>query len=989
MSSLSPQQLALVRQRLSGGGSTSPSDTFRWPALSPGGDAPLSFAQRRLWFLGQMVPDSSSYHADHVWRIDGPLDPVALQHALQQVWERHGALRVRFHEVEGEPRQSTGPVTSIPLPVVQLPGTGADPTAEVLAMVADDALRPFDLSTGPLMRARLVRVDDDVHYFVLVLHHIVVDGWSLGVFWRDLAAAYEAARTRRGGLPPLPLQYPQYAQWEQAAVTEEQIGQQLAFWRDTLDGAPPYVDLPSDLPRPRTLSGRGGSVDFVVPPAVTERLRAIAEEGAASVYMVLLAAFDVFLARYSGRTDVVTGSGMAGRDRADLEELMGFFVNSVPIRVRWSGDPTFRQLLAHVREVALSAYSNQELPFERLVREVAPERDTSRNPLFQVWFDGGRPVESPALPGLRVSPVGSDAANTPFDLEVKIEDRGADMYGVVVYSTDLFHRSTAERMAERYTTLLAALAGQPDQAVSQAGWLSPGESDLVLRGFNVDDVPVEPAADLMTAFEQRVASSPDAVALLSDGQQMTYRELDILINRLANHLVAAGVGPEVVVGLCVDRGFQSVVALLAIFKAGGVYLPLDPKLPPARLQYVMRSADPALIVTDSAMRDRIPDLGRTSMCVDTDAAAIALRSPTAPPRRRRPTNLMYVIFTSGSTGEPKGISVTARTLDNLIAWHLAHDTRPRRGLYLASVGFDVCFQEIFVTLLSGGTLTIAREEIRQDPYLLLELLERHEIDTLHAPPALLDQVILAWVQSPLPLSLRHVYAAGDVLRISADTRRFAAALAGVRFENQYGPSEAHIVTTQILTGDPAGWPEQVPVGRPLAGPQVYVLDERMQPAGIGMRGEVYVGGDVLARGYLGRSAATAERFVADPFAGVPGARMYRTGDLARWGVDGVLEFVGRADSQVKIRGFRIEPGEIESALERHENVARALVVVQEKDGDRRLVAYVVPQRSSAVQPTTEALRDYLAGLLPVHMVPGGFVVLDELPLNSNGKVDRG
>jgi amino acid adenylation domain-containing protein len=942
------------------------------------GPVPLSFAQERLWFL-QRLEGGSFYNVPSALRLTGALDVPALERALGEVMRRHQALRTTFRETAGVAEQVIAPFAGYSIPVHDLtPLDGEAREAEVLRRVRDDAAEPFDLATGPLLRAALLRLAAGEHVLLLNLHHVVSDGWSMGVLFRELAALYGAYREGRPSpLPELAVQYADYAVWQRELLRGPVLERQLAWWTARLAGAPALLELPVDHPRPAMQSYRGTAERVELPRALLHRLEALGRGEGATLYMVLLAAFQLLLSRYGGSEDVVVGSPIAGRTRGETEGLIGFFVNTLVLRTDLSGDPGFRALLRRVRETTLGAYEHQELPFERLVEALQPERTLSHSPLFQAMFTlndvdafGG------GLPGVQTREIDREATRVKYELTLGLETNERGLCGMLEYGTDLFERGTIVRMIGHLARLLEQVAENPEVRRSAIRLLGGEERRQLLEEWGATEGDAPGGLLLHELFALQAARTPGAEALRFAGRAITYRALDEAANRLAHHLAARGVGPETVVGLFAERAPQTVAAILAILKAGGAYLPLDPAHPEGRLRGVLADAGVRVVVAPTGLPPGLP-AGLAADLVDLPAetAAIAARPAEAPAVRVEADGLAYVIFTSGSTGRPKGVLVTHRGVPNVIRQLIARfglEGGGGRVLQFASFAFDAAVPEVFTALLSGGTLVLGtREELHAGPALATTL-RRERIRVAILPPA----VLAVLEPGELP-ALRTVVSAGEAVG-PATVERWGA---GRTFINAYGPTET--------TVGPACTPCRAdgrtpPIGRPFANVRAYVLDAGGEPSPVGVPGELHVGGVGVARGYLGRPGQTAERFVPDPFSGHPGARLYRTGDRLRWrGPEGALEFVGRVDEQVKLRGFRIEPGEVERALCAHPGVVEARVVLHhDAAGEKRLVAYVVGGAPA------DALRAHLRRSMPEYMVPSAFVALDALPLTAVGKLDR-
>ncbi|HEX6367447.1 MAG TPA: amino acid adenylation domain-containing protein [Longimicrobium sp.] len=952
--------------------------------------APLSSGQQRLWFLDRFEAVPGLYSVPGVLRM-GPTDPAVLERALNELVRRHESLRTTFAVVNGRPVQVVAPAGRLPLPVDDLAAVPpAEREAAVARAAAAEVARPFDLARGPLFRARLLRLSPAEHVLLLCMHHIVSDGWSLNVVFRELRELYPAFAL---GLPsPLPepeLQYADFAEWQREHLAAGALRGQLEWWMEALRDAPAFLELPADRPRPAVQGFRGAVHPLAIDPGVAEGVRSLAREEGATPFMVLLAAFQALLHRYSGQDDLVVGSPIAGRTRRQTEGTVGFFVNTLALRARFGGDPSFRALLRQVKETTLGAYAHQDLPFERLVEEMAPERSLARNPLVQVMFTF---QNTPGVSGASVlsDPDPEDAARTgattaKFDLMLFLGETREGLGGGLEYRTDLFDPATAARMAGHLCVLLAGAVAHPDRRVSALPLLRAEERAALLAASRA--APARTEACVHRGFAAQAARTPGAVAVAAADGTLTYARLAARAGALARRLRALGVGPDVPVAVCLERSALGVTALLAVLEAGGACVPLDPAYPAERLAFMRADAGARLVLTRAALRASVAAPGVRVIALDEAPAEDEGWAEVAGGAEPGPESLAYVVYTSGSTGRPKGVALPHRTLAALVAWQLEGAGAPARTLQLAPVSFDVSLQETFVALCSGSTLVVAPEEARRDPRVLLRLLDQAAVERLFLPPSILHLLAAAPAGAPVPGALREVVSAGDALRVTDAVAAFFGRLPGAVLRNQYGPSETHVVTEQVLDGVPAGWPALVPLGRPVAGAAAYVLDGAGSPVPAGVAGELYLGGPGVARGYHGRPALTAERFVPDPF-GAPGGRLYRTGDRARRRADGVLEFLGRVDRQVKVRGFRVEPGEAEAALLRHPAVRDAAVDVRsDASGEHALVAWVLPAPGTPA-PAAAELRGFLARSLPEHMVPSVFVPVDALPLTPSGKVDR-
>jgi amino acid adenylation domain-containing protein len=956
-----------------------------------GGEQKLSFSQERLWFLDQLEP-GSSYVIPGAVRIEGALDEGAIERALAEIVARHEVLRTTFTSIEGRPVQvihDAMPLAWSVLDLTALPPEGRE--AAMRREVTEESRRPFDLASGSMLRARLIRLADADHVLVYPMHHIASDGWSNGIFLRELGALYGAfVAGRPSPLVELPIQYADYAQWQRAWLTGEALDRQIAYWKKHLAGAPRALDLPTDRPRPPVQTHRGARRAFGLSTELATSLKDLARREGVTLFMLLLAGFDTLLYRHSGQDDLVVGTPIANRTRPETEGLIGFFLNTLVVRATIAEGSTFRELLHRVKASCVGAYAHQETPFERLVAELEPERDLARSPLFQVLFTLQTAPAGPlVLSGLTLRGVGAAATTSKFDLSLWMAESPNGLIGSFEYSTDLFDEATIERMIGHLRALLEGAVADPGQALSALPMLSAAERTQVLEGWN--DTHVEyPTKDATVPdlFAAQAAKTPDAIAVTFDGQDLSYRELDQRANQLANHLRGLGVGPDVLVGISVPRSIPLAVGILAIFKAGGAYVSLDPEYPRDRLAFMIEDAKIPVLLTTAVLAAELPAPNARVICLDTGWDPIAAEPTTEPARAGlHPEHLAYAIYTSGSTGKPKGVAMTQRPLVNLVAWQMAHSAGPMRTLQFASPSFDVCFQEIFTTWASGGTLVLIAEDARRDVERLMARIVEGRVERLFLPPVALYQLADApFAPGALPSTLREIIPAGEALQITPRVADLLRNLPGCVVRNHYGPSETHVVTEHILAGDPSTFPRLPPIGKPIDNVRVYLLDQHREPVPVGVRGEMFLGGVAVARGYVGRPDLTAERFLPDPFRDDPAARVYRTGDVARWLADGTIEFLGRADHQVKIRGFRVELGEIEILLGQHAAVREAVVIAREDvPGDKRLVAYLVP---TGAAPSAADLRGFLKERLPEYMVPSAFVLLDALPLTGSGKINR-
>jgi len=954
---------------------------------------PLSFAQQRLWFLDQLEPGNPIYNIPSALRLRGPLDADALERTLGEIVRRHESLRTIFREEDGVPVQVIQPNQAIALPVlnlVELPE--ADKETEVDRLGSAEARKPFDLARGPLLRAALLRLGSEDHVLLFTMHHIISDGWSMGILVREAKAIYAAyAQQRESPLPELALQYADYAVWQRSYLQGDVLDAQLAYWKSQLDLMPHVLELPADRPRPRELSFRGGALNVELSGALTEELRSLCRREGVTLYMILLAAFQTLLYRYTGEEDIVVGSPIANRQNSEIEPLIGFFVNTLVLRTDLSGDPTFRELLGRVQEITMGAYEHQDIPFEMLVEELQPERNLSFAPLFQILFVlQNAPRDELSLANLALSHMEVSSGATHFDLTLQLEETAQGMTGVIEYSTDLFDQETMQRMFGHLRTLLAGVVANPEERICALPLLTAAEKDRLLVQWNDTSTAIGAEECIQDLVAQQAVRTPNALALTFGAQQLSYGELNRRANRLAHRLQTLGVGPDVVVGIMMHRSVEMMVSVLAVLKAGGAYLFLDSTDPAERLAFVLRDSMAPVVLTQRDLEARLfaADCAHI-LCVDTEWPEIVPGAEDKPVSRTTPDNLAYLTYTSGSTGQPKAVAMHHRPLVNLVRFQIQSSgvASPPRTLQFASLSFDVSFQEVFSTWCAGGTLVLITEDARRDSRELWRTVADEAIERLFLPfVALQSMAEVAGSEKLLPPSLRQIITAGEQLKITKEMRALFARLPQCSLDNHYGPSETHLATCLRMGGPASEWPRLPAIGRPIPNAQVFVLNPELQLTPVGVVGELYIGGAGLAREYFNRPDLTALRFIPHPF-GPPGARLYRTGDLVRYRNDGSLEFVGRIDGQVKVRGFRIEVGEIESVLKQHSAVKQVAVVpIEGEAGAKRLVAYVVATPGAA--PTSEQLRGYLREKLPEYLVPATFLLLGSLPLLRSGKVDR-
>ncbi|HVS00719.1 MAG TPA: amino acid adenylation domain-containing protein, partial [Thermoanaerobaculia bacterium] len=946
-------------------------------AVPRDGGVPLSFAQRRLWFLHQLDPDNPVHNIAALIRLSGALDVAALQGALDDILRRHEALRTVFRSAGSEPVQEVVPASALPLPVVDLTALPeAARLAEEERQASALARLAFSLERGPFVRAALIARGQDEHGLALSWHHIAADGWSLGVFVRELTALYRSLP-----LPGLAVQYADFASWQRRTFDDGTLEARLAFWRGKLAGPLPVLELPTDRPRPAVLSHRGAHHEQLVPARLTGPLAELARAAGATPFMALLSGFAALLHRTTGQEDLVLGTPISGRNRRELEDLIGVFINNLVLRLDAADDPSFRQLLLRVRETALEAYAHQDLPFEVLVDDLRIERDLSRTPLFQILFvEQSAPLRRLELPGLRLTPHEIDLGTARFDLALAMAAVEEGWLGTWKYSTDLFDAPTPARMAGQLENLLAAALADPDAPLSRLTWMSGAERHQVTLGWNDTAVDYRAEVPLHRLIEEQVEKTPRAMAVSFEGLEVTYEELNRRANRLAHHLIGLGIRPEGLVGVAAERSIEMVVGLVATLKAGGAYVPLDPGYPRERLQFMLEDAGIEVLLTQGRLEAALPPHQARAVLLDGEIDG----PDTNPDVEVYPENPAYAIYTSGSTGRPKGAMVPHRGIVNRLLWMQdAYGLGPDDCvLQKTPFSFDVSVWEFFWPLITGAHLVVAPPGAHQDAAWLARIIHDRSITTLHFVPSMLQLFLEGKDLAASCRTVRRVIASGEALPYELQERALERIGAGLH--NLYGPTEAS-VDVSFHACESGGNRRTVPIGRPISNIGLYILDRHGQPVPPGVPGELRIGGVGLARGYLHRPALTAERFVPGPWG--TGQRLYRTGDLARFRPDGAIEFLGRIDHQVKVRGVRIELGEIEAALVQHPDVREAVVTVRsEGSGDPRLIAYLVS--TAETPPAAGDLRSWLRDSLPEAMVPAAFVVLPAFPLTPSGKVDR-
>jgi amino acid adenylation domain-containing protein len=959
-------------------------DLLRQQALEPKKSL-LSFAQERLWFLTALHPEDPAYNVPVAFRLSGDLNVAALEQSINAIVARHETLRTTFAAVDGEPFQFISASETLKLEFIDLTSwPDAEVDIECKRLTSAMAEQPFDLTRDRPLRASLIRLAADDHLLLLTMHHIVSDAWSVGILIQELSSFYKAFSIGSvASLPELPIQYRDFAEWQRNRLQGESLKQQVAYWASQLTGAA-KLNLPADHVRPTVRTSRGAHLAFNLGRDISKRLKDLSTAEGVTPFMILLAAFKVLLFRYTGERDIVVGSPIAGRNRVETENLIGFFVNSLALRTDLSGNPTFRQLVARVREITLEAYTHQDLPFEKLVEELNPVRDVSRTPVFQVMFGlQNAPRAAIDLPNLTVKRVSVDSQTAKFDLTLLMSETGHGLTGWLEYSTDLFERSTIERLRGHFENLLVSITLNPDGRIAALPLMSAREQQQIQSDWNATKTAFPRERCIHDLFEAQALQRPGDVAVIFNDREVTYGELNKRANQLGHYLRRQGVGPEVVVGLALDRSIEMIVGILAVLKAGGAYLPLDRSYPHERLLFMIKQANARIILTQSDVLANWPASEAKLIALDGNQAHLSSDDDRNLESVSGPENLAYVIYTSGSTGQPKGVSVTHRNVVRLVKeTKYARFEAGEVFLQFAPVTFDAATFEIWGALLNGARLVVTAPGI-ESLQSLGQTIQRYGVTTLWLTAGLFHQI--ADTELNNLSGVKQLIAGGDVLS-PAHVEKVAQTLVNCQLINGYGPTE-NTTFTCCGTLKAGSVDRSVPIGRPISNTQVYVLSDELEPVPVGVPGELFVGGDGLARGYLQDPSATAERFVPNPFAGEPGERLYRTGDEVRYRADGSLEFLGRLDHQLKIRGYRIEAGEIETQLLGHPNVAQAVVVAQQDEPDeKRLIAYLTLTNGQGVN--SSELRSYLKERLPEYMVPAGFVTLDKLPFTRSGKVNR-
>ncbi|MGA2351079.1 MAG: amino acid adenylation domain-containing protein [Terracidiphilus sp.] len=955
---------------------------------------PLSFTQEAMWFLSELAPESTYYNVPITLKLRGCVNHAILERAMRSLVERHEVLRTCFICDSSVPEQVIG-TAELKLSLVDLTRLQRDAQeAEIRAFAVRELASHFNLATGPLLRAHLLRLSGDEHVLVLTMHHIISDAWSNAIILRELGAAYDAlAEGRALPFEPAPMRFIDYAQWQRKCMTGDHLDQLLAHWKQQLGGAEQNLALPFDYPRPAIQRHIGGRETMTIEAELAEKLRSLAQTEGVTLFMLLLAVFSVLLSRYSNQRDIIVAAPTSGRDRTDLEQLVGPLINTLLLRTSLEGDPTFRDLVRRVRNLTLDAFSHQELPFEKLVEALQPHRDLAVNPLFQVMFDLQKATQTiDASTRFTMEHLDVDNTIEKFDLTLWIDDLGADLRFRLSYNRDLFENSTARRMLRHFRRLIEAVTEDATTRISQLPLMTDVEREqMLLGGWNDTETEYPSDKCIHQLFEEQELKSPDAIAVVFEDESLSYSELNGRANQLAHYLRKLGVKPDACVAVCVERSFEMVVALMAVLKAGGAYVPLDPAYPVERLRFMLEDCAPAALLTQSHLGGLFSGSGNGLPVIDLTATSAWQDLPSTNPAYDgfglTPDHLAYVIYTSGSTGNPKGVLVHHRGVVNRLVWmQRAYELDASEAvLQKTPYSFDVSVWEFFWTLSVGARLVMARPEGHKNPAYLIAAMQQNKITTIHFVPTMLQVFLEDRDAFSIP-SLARVVCSGEALSAQL-LQRFRERFPNAALHNLYGPTEAAVDVTAWSC--PADFNQSVvPIGKPIANTRIYILDSDGQPVPVGVIGELYIAGVQVARGYLNRPELTAEKFLADHFAADADARMYRTGDLGRWLADGNIEFLGRNDFQVKIRGLRIELGEIEARLMECSAIREAVVIAREDTpGDMRLVAYYTGTEEQG-EFGAEQFRSHLSASLPEHMVPAAYVRLQSLPMTPSGKLNR-
>ncbi|MBW4673819.1 MAG: amino acid adenylation domain-containing protein [Desmonostoc geniculatum HA4340-LM1] len=982
-SNLSPAKKALL-EKWKGG--KFQADTIPKRQISQ--NIPLSFSQQRLWFIDQLYHGSSFYNIPIAFHIKGQLNINALHQSLNEILKRHQIWRTTFRLVNGEPIQEIADDLTWDLTVINLEHlSDKNWEPEVKQLVAKEATKPFNLAKGLLVRAILLRLSEEEHILLVTMHHIITDGWSCGVFLRELSTLYAAFSTNQPSpLPELPIQYADFAIWQRDRIQGEFLAIKLKYWKQQLSGELPVLQLPTDRPRPTVTTFAGAKQYFTLSTALTNALKQLSQRQDATLFMSLLAAFNILLYRYTDQEDILIGSPIANRNRAELEGMLGLFVNTLVLRNNLSGNPTFCELLHRVRQVTLDAYAHQDLPFEMLVEELQPERDLSRNPLYEVMFVlQNTPTSVQEVSGLTLHTLDFDSGTSQLDIFLSMFESQEGLTGCLEYNTDIFDATTIIQFINNFQTLLENIVANPEQRICELSLLTVAEQEELLFKFNQTSAEYKNLS-LDQLFEQQVELTPDSIALIHQSEQLTYRQLNHKANQLANYLQKQGVTKETLVAICLERSIDMVVGILAILKAGGAYIPLDPSYPVERLNFMLSDSQASILISHQEILEKLSLSSPKIVCLDIHKDKIIQQSPENPVNSSKPDNLAYIIYTSGSTGTPKGVLATHRGTVNGLhwLWKTYPFTSEEVCCQKTATSFVDSVWEIFAPLLQGIPTVIISNVTLLDAKLFIEALAHHKVTRIILVPSLLRLLIDNYHHLTQKLSqLRLWITSGEALSVNL-TKTFRELMPFAKLINLYGSSEVSANATYYDTSLLQDQANTVPIGRPIDNIQIYVLNRNLQPTPVGVIGELYIGGDSLARGYLNRPELTQEKFIDNPFISAE-KKLYKTGDLVRYLNDGNLEYLGRHDHQVKIRGFRVELGEIASVITQHPDVQDSVVIaLYDAEENQRLIAYIVTEK----QEITTQLLPYLQQKFPNYMLPSAFVVLDALPLTPNGKVDK-
>lgn len=967
------------------------SQTLRLPPIEAKNqqeNLPLSFAQERLWFLDQLEGASATYNIAYNIAINGNLNVKALQQVFCEIVNRHQTLRTSFHNIKGIPTQVINSEATIDIKFIDLQ-QNLEKEAQLQKEIKKSATTPFDLEDAPLIRISLLQLDSQKYILLITIHHIISDGWSMGVLREELSTLYQAfTQGKKSPLQDLPIQYADFTLWQRKWITGEILEKQLNYWKQELKDAPELLQLPTDYPRPHTQSYQGKTKEIIINNDSTEKIQNLSKKYDVTLFMTLYGVFATLLYRYSGQTDILIGSPIANRNRKEIEPLIGFFVNTLVLRTSFEDNPSFEKLLSQIKETTIKAYENQDVPFEQIVSTLQPIRSLSHSPLFQVMFVlQNAPMEKLELSDITLTEFRSDTETAKFDLLLSISQTDKGLIGSWNYNSDLFNQDTIERMASHFENLLSAIASNPQLKVNEIPILSQTEKQQILVDWNNTKADYSKDKCIHQLFEQQVIKTPNDIAVVFEEEKLTYQQLNQKSNQLAHYLRKLGVKAETLVGICCDRSLEMIIAILGILKAGGAYVPIDSNYPVERIQYMLEDSKMAILLTQEKLTNKLQFVSQNPIKLDTDWKIINQESKENIISQVSSSNLVYVIYTSGSTGKPKGVKMNHQPMVNLIEWQINQkDFNPQlKTLQFAPISFDVSFQEIFSTLCSNGTLILITEEERKDFNQLPLFLEKQSIERLFLPFIALEKLSEIIVNQPKELTkLQEVITAGEQLKITPSIEKMREKCQVIY--NQYGPTETHVVSQFKLVKNKKST-YLPPIGSPISNSKIYILDSNLQPTPCCVSGEIYIGGDGLARGYLNQPELTAQKFIDNPFGE---GKLYKTGDLGRYLPDGNIEFIGRIDNQVKIRGFRIELGEIENNLNQHPQIKESLVIAksvnQNQQKDEQLIAYIIPNEKAT--PKFKELKKYLQEKLPEYMIPIAYIPIEKFPLTPNGKIDK-